>query len=182
MSTNNRFRPVRGLENIIQQQSIIDGHVYFATDTGKIFVDAQGERHLMGGSGASILYANDTNIKQRTDGKYELHVSSLEDEEHIPRAGDLIINSDGRFFKVSIVNMQYIICTLLAVSGSGGGGGPVTPGGPSKDERDLDVTWHDFQPNFIAGTEHYLEYTIKSQVDRYLTLSYVIEAGEGVVD
>jgi hypothetical protein len=33
------FRPIRGLESKIVSQDIRDGYVYFATDSGKIFVD-----------------------------------------------------------------------------------------------------------------------------------------------
>jgi hypothetical protein len=35
-----RFRPVRGRESIIKDQAVVDGNIYFATDSGKIFIDA----------------------------------------------------------------------------------------------------------------------------------------------
>jgi hypothetical protein len=59
MANDIRFNPVRGKESIIATQAVVDGSIYFATDTGKIFVDAQGKRNIMGGSGTSILYSQD---------------------------------------------------------------------------------------------------------------------------
>jgi hypothetical protein len=34
------------------------GYIYFATDTGKIFLDTDRERVSLGGGGAQILYAS----------------------------------------------------------------------------------------------------------------------------
>jgi hypothetical protein len=89
----------------------------------------------------------------------------------LPRAEDLIINSDGRFFKVARADSNSIIAYLLAISGSGTGGGS-TPGGPSDDGKSIDVIWHDVKKSFIAGTPYYIEFTATSQVDKYLTVEY----------
>ena len=44
MSNENatKFIPVRGYDAKINKSEIKDGYVYFATDTGKIYVDSQG--------------------------------------------------------------------------------------------------------------------------------------------
>ena len=43
MSINSlSFRPVQGTERKIKAQSTEDGRIYFATDTGKIFLDTDG--------------------------------------------------------------------------------------------------------------------------------------------
>ena len=53
------FRPVRGEEEQILATGYNEGWVYFATDTGKIFLDAHGKEKIpMGGSGASLFYSN----------------------------------------------------------------------------------------------------------------------------
>jgi hypothetical protein len=104
MANDIRFNPIRGKESLIASQAITDGSIYFATDTGKIFVDAQGKRNLMGGSGTSVLYAQDSSIYVHPSGTYILDTETLTEKNYLPRQDDLIINSDGRFFKVISAN------------------------------------------------------------------------------
>ena len=59
-----KFRPYRGKDSTIQEIPYSNGYVYFATDTGRIYLDYNGERLAMGGNGASLFYANDTDVKQ----------------------------------------------------------------------------------------------------------------------
>lgn len=132
MSTT-QFRPVRGYDEVIQNQAVVDGHIYFATDTGKIYLDAQGERVTMGGNGVGVFYAQASSVVDRGDEVYILYMSDLESEDASPRENDLIINTDGRFFKILNIDedTSEIFCSLLAVSGSGGGGGGGGGGGSS---------------------------------------------------
>ena len=132
MSTT-QFRPVRGYEEIIQNQAIVDGNIYFATDSGKIYLDAQGERITMGGNGVGVFYAQASEVRDRGDEVYIMYTSDLESEDASPRENDLIINTDGRFFKILNIDQDTseIFCSLLAVSGSGGGGGGGGGGGSS---------------------------------------------------
>ena len=59
MENSTAFRPVRGLEENILSKGYNEGFVYFATDTGNIFLDANGKSKIqMGNHGASLLYAN----------------------------------------------------------------------------------------------------------------------------
>ena len=51
MNDKIRFMPVRGTDAAIQQLAYNDGKVYFTTDTGKIYMDKDGQRILMGNSG-----------------------------------------------------------------------------------------------------------------------------------
>lgn len=132
MSTT-QFRPVRGYEEIIQNQAIVDGNIYFATDSGKIYLDAQGERITMGGNGVGVFYAQASEVRDRGDEVYIMYTNDLESEDASPRENDLIINTDGRFFKILNIDQDTseIFCSLLAVSGSGGGGGGGGGGGSS---------------------------------------------------
>ena len=175
-----RFRPVRGKESIIKDQAIVDGNIYFATDSGKIFIDAQGERSLMGGSGTSVLYTEATNIIEKTDGTYVIPTSTLVDQGYMPRRDDLIINTDGRFFKVFQANSNSIVAYLLAVSGNGTGGN--TPGGPSGDDQGITVQWHDVKKSFIAGRPYNIEFTATSPTDKYITVEYRVETPTAVVE
>ena len=53
-----RFRPVTGTEDQINNAQKNPGYVYFASDTGKIFVDLDNQHRIaMGGSGVAVLYA-----------------------------------------------------------------------------------------------------------------------------
>jgi ligand-binding sensor domain-containing protein len=56
-----RFRPGRMPEDEIPAySSSLNGRLWFATDTGKIYLDTATERVLMGSSGVSLLYGNAT--------------------------------------------------------------------------------------------------------------------------
>jgi len=136
MSENNKipFSPVRGYEENIRRQSVVDGYIYFATDSGNIYVDAEGTRHTMGGSGSSgIHYTNaseaDVTRVGGEDGEQAMYTIPLDKFENpvIPKPDDLLLNSDGRFFRVISYDSESGLVTtmLIAVSGSGGGGGGV---------------------------------------------------------
>ena len=56
---NTSFRPVRGTDKTISSLPITDGYIYFATDSGKIYLDKENERILVGGGvGSVIFYGN----------------------------------------------------------------------------------------------------------------------------
>jgi hypothetical protein len=66
--------------------------LYFATDSGKIYLDANDQNKLlMGGGGTAVLYANDTTTVERPDGTYIISIDTLEDNSRI-KEDDLIIN------------------------------------------------------------------------------------------
>ena len=125
MSSNTIFTPVQTTEATIKQQDIHNGWLYFATDTGRMYLDTASERISVGGiaSGVSIYYGNaDEPIKDETTDLYTILKTEVADgplEE-----GDLILNSDGGFYKVNSITENSYICTLLSISGVGGGGGP----------------------------------------------------------
>ena len=130
--SNITFRPVRGKDSVIQSQSLCEGNIYFASDTGKIYLDTSTERVLMGGAGASIYYGIATGFDGDEDTKiYNYPINGLEDSSDSPKEGDIILNGDGRFFRILAIYSDYYKCALLAVSGSGTGGG----GGSSNDLR-----------------------------------------------
>lgn len=119
-----QFVPVRGKEENIEILNKQEGRLYFTTDTGKIFMDVSNdERITLGGSGASLYYSLCENVIENVDDTYSLPISSLEDSSAKPKEGDLIINNDGAFYKVLNITDDMLICSRLAVSGSGGGGG-----------------------------------------------------------
>lgn len=131
-----QFRPVQGSQEAIMAMPYCEGYVYFATDTGKMYLDAEGTNKIpLGGGGAAVLYAISSSAIERADGSWSLPYNDLEDETAVPKATDLIINQDGSFYKVISADKDsnIIHCSRIAVSGTGGGGGgggdtPVDPG------------------------------------------------------
>jgi hypothetical protein len=58
MSNYVPFRPYRGKEVDILNKEYNDGYVYFATDTKKIYLDANGQSKLAMGGTSGIYYGN----------------------------------------------------------------------------------------------------------------------------
>ena len=86
----------------------------------------------MGGNSTGIVYGHGTDAtitKVEPDNEhsflYSMSFSILDDSSVVPHPDTLILNSDGRFFRITEVdnNAKTIQAILLAVSGSGGGGG-----------------------------------------------------------
>jgi hypothetical protein len=94
--------------------------------------------------GMGIIYANGSNtqiipedLSEHEPVNFLMDLAALEDPI-APDVDNLILNSDGRFFRVLGYNAatEKISVKLLAVSGSGGGG---SGGGTA--ERDVDISW-----------------------------------------
>lgn len=120
------FIPIKGTENDIISLPPQEGRVYFATDTGRIFLDTSNtlnDRKTMGGAGISVYFADEHQpIQQGLSKIYRLNISNI--DTTVPLlVNDLIINSDGRFFKIKEIDVGTITCELIAVSGTGGGSG-----------------------------------------------------------
>lgn len=128
-TSTDAFVPCRGLEEDIASLAkvpYIDGRVYFAYDTNKIFFDAKGERHVMSGDGITFVYGNDPapiqNAEILTD--YTLLISAVNDGNPVA-IDNIIINQDGGFYRVTGVTAdgERYECNLMAIAGSGGGTG-----------------------------------------------------------
>ena len=103
-----RFIPVRGTEAKLALMPYQDGAIYFATDTNKIYLDSGNKRISMGGSGASLYYVNQATVPQNeATGFFILEKDYLINEFDNPREGDLLINTDGCFYKVSDLISLY---------------------------------------------------------------------------
>jgi hypothetical protein len=113
MSDKKIFTPVRGTEEKIagKVMGFNDGYIYFATDTGKIYMDytdADGVDHARvsfgggaGGSGGNsgIFYANQE-VADKTNPELAFEITSI-DSKDLPVKDDLIINeADGCFYRV----------------------------------------------------------------------------------
>jgi hypothetical protein len=96
-----KFLPARGPEERLLAHEYTEGMMYFATDSGRIFLDSNGENKIpLGGGGVSIIYGYDPDVKANLASEtFILHADKI-DENSNPKVGDLIINSDGKFYKI----------------------------------------------------------------------------------
>lgn len=141
MADQKAFIPVRGTDVAIRKMPKTDGYVYYAYDTGFIYLDKDGERYTLGGSGtgsgSSFIWADAEEdidlfkVDEEDDEnmEYSMNVTAIEgsteDNPQYPQTGLMIINSDGRFFRVTGDDAVHgrVLLLLIAVSGAGGGSG-----------------------------------------------------------
>ena len=121
MAENSRFIPVYGTETEISSLKKVDGRIYFASDSEKIYLDMNGERLTMGGNGVSLYYANQAEVEQNLDNYFILTKDAFEENIKI-KENDLILNIDGSFYRVLSIKDNEYICMKLTISGGGGGG------------------------------------------------------------
>jgi hypothetical protein len=155
--SNVAFRPVRGTEQAISRMEKSEGCLYFATDSGKIYMDTDIERVLMGSaSGAAIFYGKAADLKQDETSEY-YNILKTDVLDGTPKSGDLILNSDGGFYKVEKISNEYYICTLLSISGTNGGGGSIiVENRPTITKLNLDSY------SLINGSEAYFDLEAES--------------------
>ncbi len=175
MSDKIRFNPIRSSEETILHLPFSNGSIYFATDTGKIYLDCinNGEeknKMSVGGGGVSLIYGQDyapiAASEEENNNLFSLRLTSLEQKV---RENDLILNSDGCFYKVLSVSDTLANCLRLAVSGSGGGGGPIVT------EPDVKINFGNYAydyMSFIYGQESYIQFTPEVGNGRYVSLRF----------
>lgn len=123
-----RFIPVRGLEENILSMDYADGSVYFATDTKRIYLDANDKNKIpMGGAGnSSIYYGTRKPLESDTEEGSQIIFKLGDDLEGVvlPGKNDLILNApNGSFYRVvEVINSTSVEAIKLTVSGGGGGG------------------------------------------------------------
>lgn len=158
MSENSvKFIPVRGYDSKIQNATVRDGYVYFATDSGKIYVDSLGQRTIMGSAGAAIYYGDAENlVLNENTGYYAVPKENVDGE---PKKDDLILNADGGFYRVELVGAENYTCELLSISGTGGNG----PGGSTTTRPSITLTLDN--TNFINGQEAYFHIHAESALE-----------------
>lgn len=114
------FTPYRGTSESISNAPIQNGNVYFSTDDDKIYFDVGNVRHVMSGQGINFIYGYENTPAQDPETQLYLINRSNIDGAGI-KINDIILNADGGFYKVVELNGDTVLCTLMMVSGSGGG-------------------------------------------------------------
>jgi hypothetical protein len=123
-----KFVPVRGTQEKIDKIKPTDGYVFFATDTGRIFLDKGQSRYSMGGVGGSgaaagaAIYYVETPSTVAPEGDVYLIMKEYMSPSDKPRKYDILLNiTDGTFFRVLEEEELWYVCERLAVSGGGTG-------------------------------------------------------------
>ena len=167
--SNLPFRPIIGTEQKILNVPEIyrNGLFGIASDTNRIYYGDDGRMHLIG-SKSNIYYGNmhltETPDANQTEFLFTLEEiegnESVENNDYIiPNESDLILNTDGCFYKVLEVivdgNSTVLNTKKLTIAGSGGGGGN-TPGGGSSSTVFNRITSRDIE--VLYGGECKIEY------------------------
>lgn len=181
-----RFNPIRGKESAVFNRPYQDGNLLFAEDTGKIYLDANDERILMGSNGVALFYGHDEKPQEDADSevRFILTLSEIEDYKNC-REGDLVLNQgDGSFYKIEEINesTNQAFCLRLSVSGSGGGGST------NAKRMTFTVTQKEYHSTIINGHDAIAIINAKSATDDYgealdekLTVTWTIsEQGSSV--
>lgn len=139
----NLFNPIMGTEERVLSSDLSAGSVYFTTDTRKIYLDID-ENHskLPMGGNIGLFYGNMKLTSPPVEGQteFEFNITDIVGNESgvdmlKPNNNDLILNSDGCFYKVlsSYGDDMNIVLTTekLTIAGTGGGGGGTGGGGES---------------------------------------------------
>ena len=187
LSNQTKFRPVYSTEEKISRAAIHEGWVYVASDTGKIFIDADNKRKQIGGSGgagggsSSLIWANGdedagTLVKVSGDASdgdpaFLFSLTAIESGQ-LPDVDGLILNSDGRFFRVtdnSLDENGMFSVDLVAVSGGGSGGG-----GGGGTVIDLFLSWDNIDllgSTYIYGQDSKIIFTPRSDADEDVSIT-----------
>ena len=123
--SNTKFKVVRGLEETIKDLPIIDGYVYFAYDSGRMYMDVNGERVPVGGGNGVVIHYGQIpeELEPESLNTYGVTMEMFENQKTTPQIGDLILNADGRFLRIKDFDGESYKCVVISVSGVGGGNG-----------------------------------------------------------
>ena len=187
MST--KFKVVRGTEERIQEYPYVDGHVYFAVDSGRMYLDTQGDRvPVGGGNGVVIHYGRiPADLEPESLNTYSVtYPDMFENQKTTPQIGDLILNSDGSFLRITDFDGENIYkCVKVLVSGVGGGGG--STGGDVSIGQAMQLTLTRGTPSSTVLNGQSVPVTIKAvsakdtngvELDQEIYLTYTISTYE----
>lgn len=155
------FRVIRGSENNINQIGYKDGQVYFATDTKKIYLDAKNQRIPMGGN-TGIYYGN-ANFDNMTGPEFFFNFTDIEGT-NIPNVNDLILNSDGSFYKVIEIYLDTFEIKTEKLTIAGSGGGSVEPVGGSISVKLVPDSFHVYPyKTIISGSKCEIDFVFTAK-------------------
>ena len=127
------FNVVKGTEATIKACNPLKGYLWFALDTRKIYY-SDGEDFISMGGNSSVFYGtltwSEDNLPDTDQVEFDFTMDDIEGDA-TPNVNDLILNSDGCFYRVISVTGTGAFAIIkglkltIAGSGSGGGGGDI---------------------------------------------------------
>lgn len=185
--TSNVFRPVQCTEAKLFADNNpitpINGYVYFATDTKKIYLGTD-EKFLPMGGNSGFYYGQRNPEEGEADSEnktFQFIISTEIEGDNTPNVDDLILNvPDGCFYRINIVNQidDYLVAEKLTIAGSGtgGGGGGVSGSRPVinglqnnntyfslSDTNSMKITFNCTTQSMENNYVDFIEYTIAGQ-------------------
>ena len=125
------FNVVKGSEAAIKASRPLPGYLWFALDTRKIYY-SDGEDFISMGGNSSVFFGTLTwpedNPPDSDQVEFDFTPADIEGDA-TPNINDLILNSDGCFYRVMAVNNGIVKTFKLTIAGSGSGGGGGGGGG-----------------------------------------------------
>lgn len=138
------FRPVKTTEKALKQREAIEGFVYFTTDSKKIYLGSEEDGYVSMGGNSGIYYGIKSIPKDNSGVEPDPNVVFIypdefdENMDTIPMEDDLILNTDGCFYRVNAVSensdnsaLFNVLTRRLTVAGGGGGGSGTDSGAPN---------------------------------------------------
>ena len=166
MSTKEcRFYPVQCSDETFQTLTPQEGYMYFVTDTKKIYLGKNGKMVPMG-SGSTFFYGvkeiEYDNSGIAPDPNVIFYHDDLEESERIPAEDDLILNTDGCFYRIRSVADDGYETVRLTLQGTGVGGGGGGTGGGGSTGGSWSFTVIDGKAKTYASTATKMEITFKA--------------------
>ena len=125
------FNVVKGSEASIKQCQPLQGYLWFALDTRKIYYSDGNDFISMGGN-SSVFYGTLTwpedSPPDSDQVEFDFTMNDIEGDA-APNINDLILNADGCFYRVMALEGSIIKTFKLTIAGSGSGGGGGGGGG-----------------------------------------------------
>lgn len=150
MSDKLSFIPVCGTEDKIANTKYNEGWVYFSTDTKKIYLDINDSRLPMGGN-TGIFYGN-VDFGNFQGPEFEFIIETDLEGNNIPNIDDLIINTDGCFYKVIKKTLDRLVTKRIVLSGSSTG-----PSGEKKGDIEVEVK-NGYNRTVLAGSDFTIDF------------------------
>ena len=190
MGNGKRFVPVRGTEDKIAANVLgfNDGYLYFATDTGRMYLDytdSEGQQvaramvgGMAGGAGNSGIYYASKSLTndEKLETEIIFAIDNIEGDSY-PAKDDIIINiPEGSFYRVTNPSPLTSSVTATRLTIAGGGGGVATLA------EDIDLIVEPLSTvNLINGQSAKVYFTATSaknakgnEIDSIITITYTL--------
>ena len=148
------FKPVRGIDENIQNLKTENGCLYFATDTRKTYLGTKDGTKILMGHDIGVFYGT-KEIPADNSGNplnpiVYFNINEIENGR-LPLKNDLILNVDGCFYRVDLVmDAENVKTTRLTLQGSGGGG---STSGPTTGGNNFNISFSNPSKQFVFSSE-----------------------------